>query len=251
MASEYRWALGRADSDPDVGAVVVTGAGRGFCAGADVKALTVLADGDAYRADSGELEPAGADAAIPADADAAMPADFEHDFSWPLGLSKPVIAAVNGPAAGVGFVLACFADIRFASDTAVFTTSFARLGLPAEHAVSWMLPRLVGAGRAADLLLSSRRVDAAEALAIGLVSRVLPIADLVAETVAYAARMASELAPTSLAAIKRQLWSDLNRGLDASARHAEHLLPSMLKSEEFAEGATALAEKRPPKFERH
>jgi enoyl-CoA hydratase/carnithine racemase len=147
-------------------------------------------------------------------------------------------------------VLACFCDIRFAADTAVFTTSFARLGLPAEHGMSWILPRLIGAGRAADLLLSSRRVDAAEALALGLVNRVVPGNALLAETLEYAERLATELAPTSLTTIKRQLWSDLTRGLDAAATHAEGLMAPMLASPEFAEGAAALAEKRPPKFQR-
>lgn len=242
MASEYRWALERANDDPAVGAIVVTGDGRGFCAGADVKALSVLAAGDDYRADDGDLRDVAKDR--------VRAPDFDHDFSWPLALDKPVVAAVNGPAAGVGFVLACFCDVRFASESAVFTTSFARLGLPAEHGVSWMLPRLIGAGRAADLLLSSRRVGAAEALAIGLVSRVVPDAALVDDTVAYAQRMATELAPSSLATIKRQLWADGNQRLDAAATAAEALLPEMLASPEFAEGAAALAEKRRPRFPR-
>ncbi|HVE94868.1 MAG TPA: enoyl-CoA hydratase-related protein [Acidimicrobiales bacterium] len=242
MASEYRWALEHANADPSVGVIVVTGDGRGFCAGADVKALSVLAAGDDYRADDGTL--------LGVVAEHPTAPDFDHAFSWPLALDKPVIAAINGPVAGVGFVLACFCDIRFASDSAVFTTSFARLGLPAEHGVSWILSRLVGAGRAADLLLSSRRVDAAEALAIGLVSRVVPDASLVNEAVEYAQRMATELAPTSLATIKRQLWSDANQSLDHAATAAEALLPEMLASPEFAEGAAALAEKRPPRFHR-
>ena len=248
MASEYRWALETADDDPSVGAIVVTGDGRGFCAGADVKALSDLAGGDDYRADAGDLR--GANDLRAAAGDRVVAPDFAHDFSWPLGLGTPVVAAVNGPVAGVGFVLACYCDIRFAAESTVFTTSFARLGLPAEHGVSWMLSRLIGAGRAADLLLSSRRVDAGEALAIGLVSRVVPDASLVEHAIAYAQRMASELAPTSLATIKRQLWSDTNQTLDAAATEAEALLPKMLASPEFAEGAAALAEKRPPRFTR-
>lgn len=245
MAAEYRWCLGTADEAPDVAVVIVTGAGRGFCAGADTRALDVIAGSGEYRA-SDEV---GADSPA-ARAGAGVRPDFDHDFTFPLGLRKPVIAAVNGPAAGVGFALMCFCDIRFAAAGAKLTTSFARLGLPAEHGVSWILPRLVGAGRAADLLLSARVVLAEEAEGMGLVNRVLPPGELMVFTLDYARAIARDCSPSSLLALKRQLYGDLFGDLDASARESMDRMLRMMREPDFTEGVAALNEKRPPKFHR-
>src|SRR5205085_1714646 len=186
MEQEYAWALTDAEGAAAVRAVVVTGAGRGFCAGADVRALDRIVEAGDY------------DAASPPPVQAAeLPGGSVHTL--PLRLSKPVIAAVNGPAAGVGFVLACFCDLRFAAAGAKLTTSFGRLGLPAEHGVSWMLSRLVGPARAADLLFSSRVVLGDEAERLGLVNKALPLDELLPFTLDYARRMAAEIAPSSLA----------------------------------------------------
>lgn len=240
MEHEYRNLLERAEGDPDVRAIVVTGAGRGFCAGADFDALDGLTKGKPYAAAAGgDQAERGAD---------ARRADFAHTFSFPLGLRKPVIAAVNGPAAGVGFVLMCFADIRFAAAGAKLTTAFSRLGLPAEHGVSWVLPRLVGPARAADLLFSSRIVLAEEAAAMGLVNEVLPADEVLAHSVAYARRLATEVSPSSLAVIKAQLWADQIDSLDDAASRAEDLLRTMLREPDFAEGVAAFTGKRPPVF---
>jgi len=238
MEGQYRWCLTTADADPDVRVIVVTGAGRGFCAGADLAALDGYAAGEPY-----DLTSTGA---VGAAADARP--DWTGSFSYALGLAKPVIAAVNGAAAGVGFVLACFADLRFAAAGAKFTTSFARLAIPAEHGVSWMLPRLVGAGRAADLLYSSRVVLAEEAEQMGLVNRVFPAEDLLAASLAYARTMAAECAPSSLFAMKRQLWGDLLDPLAASWEDANRRMVAMLGSAEFAEGVAAHSARRPPRF---
>src|SRR3954447_10901770 len=170
MEYEYRWALAQADADPDVRAVVVTGAGRGFCAGADFGALDRIVEAGQYI----EAPPPSEEAGEVIAPRAGVPPAFEHVLTFPLGMRKPVIAAVNGPAAGVGFALMCFADLRFAAAGAKLTTSFSRLGLPAEHGLSWVLPRLIGPTRAADLLLSSRVFLAEEAEAMGLVNRVEP-----------------------------------------------------------------------------
>ncbi|HEY2430388.1 MAG TPA: enoyl-CoA hydratase-related protein, partial [Acidimicrobiales bacterium] len=236
--AEYHHCLAAADADPDVRVVVVTGAGRGFCAGADLAALDGYAEGAEYDLTATEALPAPDD----------VRADWLGAFSSALGLAKPLIAAVNGPAAGVGFVLMCFADVRFAAAGAKLTTSFARLGLPAEHGVAWMLPRLVGAGRAADLLFSSRVVTAEEAEAMGLVNRVYPAADLLPATLAYARAMASECAPSSLQVIKRQLWGSLLDPLEASWREATDRMTAMLEGPDFVEGLAAHKEKRPPRF---
>jgi len=228
MAEEFRWAMEAAEADDAVRVVVVTGAGRGFCAGADFEALDNLVGGAEYG---------------------PTPSSSREDVFLlaPLA-SKPVIACVNGPAAGVGFVLMAFCDIRFAAAGAKLTTAFARLGLPAEHGVQWALARLVGYGHAADLLFSARVVLAEEAAAMGLVNRVLPAADVLAETMAYAKRMAAEVSPTSLYVLKRQLWSGLSASMDDAAAVANEVLPRMLAAPDFKEGTSAFQAKRPPAF---
>lgn len=247
MGAEYRWALERADADPDVRVIVVTGAGRGFCAGADLQALDGLADSGTYPA-APERGTTTVATAPDRSAAGAARADFDHPHTWPLGLRKPVIAAVNGPAAGVGFVLMCFTDIRFAAAGAKLTTSFARLGLPAEHGVTWMLSRLIGPARAADLLFSSRIVLAEEAAEMGLVNRVLPPDELLPFVLDYARTMAAEVAPSSLAMMKRQIYADLLGSLDEAAGFAYREMVRMVGEADFAEGVAAFQAKRPPKF---
>lgn len=237
MQFEYREALTDAECSPDVRVVVVTGAGRGFCAGADTAALSAIAETGRHADPPPPRRPIG-----------EAPPDFDHAFSFALGLSKPLIAAVNGPAAGIGLVVACFADIRFAATGAKFTTAFARLGLPAEHGLSWLLPRIIGVSRAADMLLSSRVVMAEEAEAMGLVNAVLPPEELLGFTLDYAHRIATEISPASIQAIKRQIYSDMFRPLDEAAADAEGRMLAALGSPDFAEGVAALVDKRPPRF---
>jgi enoyl-CoA hydratase/carnithine racemase len=239
MELEYRRAVAQAEADDQVRVIVVTGAGRGFCAGADTAGLEGMAHAGAY--DDGLREP-------PPEPGFGLRPDFDHPFVFHLGLSKPVIAALNGPAAGVGFVLACFCDLRFAATGIKLTTSFSRLGLPAEHGVSWMLPRLVGFGRAAELLFSSRVLQAEEAAAMGLVNRVLVPEALLPETLAYARTLASEISPSSLRVMKRQLYADLMGDLDTAATVALDHLERMVGEPDFAEGIAAFNAKRPPKF---
>ena len=243
MEAEYRHVVGTADADPGVRVVVVTGAGRGFCAGADTKALDKTIEVGDYATAAGPEE-------VPLPAAPDAPDALRQRHSFVLGLSVPVIAAINGAAAGVGLVVACFADIRFAAAGAKLTTSFGRLGIPAEFGISWLLPRLVGPAHAADLLFSSRVLLAEEAAEIGLVNRVLPPDELLPFTLDYARRMASEISPSSLRAMKRQLWLDAAAGRDlaASSTHAEALMREMMTQPDFVEGAAALREKRPPRF---
>ena len=243
MELEYRAALAEADADADVRVVVVTGKGRGFCAGADTQALEGIVETGRYgTGTSTEREDP-----VPL-AGHGVRKDYEHGFSYPYGLQKPLIAAINGPAAGVGFVLACFADLRFAAAGAKLTTSFGRLGLPAEHGVSWVLSRLVGTARAADLLFSSRVVLAEEAERMGLVNAVLPPDELLPHTLDYARKMAAEISPWSLRALKRQLYADQLRSLDEAATDAERLMAESFDSPDFKEGVAALTEKRTPNF---
>jgi enoyl-CoA hydratase/carnithine racemase len=239
MHTEYRWLLQRAATDPGVRVIVVTGAGRGFCAGADARAL------------EGHVERGGYDAGL--GADVAMPGygvlpEFDADFASQFGIPKPIIAAINGPAAGVGLVLACYCDLRFAAHGAKLTTSHGRLGLPAEYGLSWLMPRLIGVTRAADLLLSSRVVLAQEAAELGLVNRVVPPDELLPVTYEYAGRLASEIAPSSLAVTKLQLYRDLHGDAASSVRDAGVRMAEMMGAADFAEGVAALTEKRPPAF---
>jgi enoyl-CoA hydratase/carnithine racemase len=240
MEREYRRCLAAADSDPEVRVVVVTGSGRGFCAGADLRALTDIAE-------AGEYDDGQHGVPLPT-VGIGVRADFEERHTFPFGLAKPLIAAVNGPAAGVGFVVMCFADIRFAAQGAKLTTAFARLGLPAEHGVSWILPRIVGVARAADLLLSARVVLAEEAVQLGLVNQVYPPDELIPATMTYARAMATGCSPVALRTIKRQLYGDLLGDLGPAAATAYRLMETMAAGPEFAEGVAAQKANRPPNF---
>ncbi|HUC05721.1 MAG TPA: enoyl-CoA hydratase-related protein [Acidimicrobiales bacterium] len=240
MHTEYRALLARAAQDAAVRVVVVTGAGRAFCAGADTRALQGHVERGGYDPGTGE------DIARPG---YGVRPEFDADFAYHFGVPKPIIAAVNGPAAGVGLVLACYCDLRFAATGAKLTTSHGRLGLPAEYGLSWLLPRLIGLTRAADILLSSRVVLAEEAEQLGLVNRVVPPDDLMATTYAYAREVATGVAPSSLAATKAQLYADLLHGdVGASVRDAGERLEAMMRGHDFAEGVAALTQRRPPRF---
>jgi enoyl-CoA hydratase/carnithine racemase len=235
MESAFREAIAAFEADDAVRVIVVTGAGRGFCAGADSAALGPMAATGTYDPGVQGGGPGGDGVREP----------VEPGFAWLLRLTKQVIAAINGPAAGVGFVLALFCDLRFAVPGAKLTTSFGRLGLPAEYGTSWLLPRLVGRGAAADLLFSSRVVLAEEALALGLVDRVCSVDD----ALAYARTVAAEISPSSLRTIKQQLWADLTgRTLEASVAESTELLHRMVGDADFKEGVRAMQEKRPPRF---
>jgi enoyl-CoA hydratase/carnithine racemase len=239
MHAEYRWCIGQAERDPDVGCIIVTGAGRGFCAGADARAL------------EGHAEKGGYDPGTPdemANPGYGLAPEFDHNFAFHFGLTKPVIAAINGPAAGVGLVLACYADLRFAAAGAKLTTAHGKLALPAEYGLSWLLPRIVGLGHANDMLLSSRVVLSEEAETMGLVNRVLPPGELMPFTVEYARRLARNVSPASLRATKSAIYRDMHRDVGSSVEESERLLREMTRGPEYREGVSALLEKRDPVF---
>lgn len=240
MHTEYRAAVQEAEDDPGVRVLVVTGAGRGFCAGADAAALDQHREAGAY--DDGVRSPL-------AEPGYGVRPEFDQPFAFHFGLTTPVIAAVNGPAAGVGLVLACFADLRFAAAGAKLTTAHGRLNLPAEYGLSWLLPRLVGTGRALDLLLSSRVVLAEEAAEMGLVNAVVEPDRLLEHTYEYASMLATTVSRRSLAETKRQVWVDQHRDVGTSVAEAQALLEEMVREPDFAEGSKALSEKRPPRFD--
>jgi enoyl-CoA hydratase/carnithine racemase len=233
MIEEIRSAVERAAADDRVVGIIITGTGRAFSAGLDA--------GDLKRSTlEGVPEP---DSEVSAEELPAL-------FSYLVRVSKPVIAAINGVAAGGGFVLAMMCDLRFASESASFTTVFSKRGLIAEHGTSWLLPRMVGVSRALDLLWSSRRFDAAEALRIGLVDRITPPEKVVDEARAYLRELAASVSPRSLAVIKAQIYRHLSEGMAPAIRDADHLMKQALKHPDAKEGVESLLEKRPPRFER-
>jgi enoyl-CoA hydratase/carnithine racemase len=161
---------------------------------------------------------------------------------------KPIIAAINGACAGLGLVMALYADIRFASDAAKFTTAFARRGLIAEHGISWLLPRIVGLANAADLLFSARTILAPEAAAMGLVNRVIPHQSFHDEVMAYARMLAAEVSPRSQREMKREIWNAMFQGLGEAIDAANADMPASFVSEDFKEGVSHFVEKRAPAF---
>lgn len=233
MIAAIERAARAAEADPAVVALCITGAGRGFCAGIDMGRL----------AEATQHGPRATEAAGTGD-EVRPPALF----GFLREISKPVIAAVNGVAAGGGFVLAMMCDLRFLAEDARLTTVFARRGLIAEHGTAWLLPRLVGLGRALDLLWSARPLDAAEAQRIGLADRVLPAAQLLDAAQAYAEQLAASVSPRALATIKAQVLADLERPFGAAARDAEQRMRLALRHPDAAEGAASYLERRPPRF---
>ena len=238
LDADVRAGMRAATDDDAVRVIVLTGAGRGFCAGADMNVLQGIQDGGA----------SSRPAAAAAPWDPAAREDFRKQYSWFPAVPKPIIAAINGPCAGLGMVIALYADIRLASDLAVFSTAFARRGLIAEHGMSWLLPRLVGMANAADLLFSARRVEATEAKALGLVNRVIAHADFAAQVQAYARMLATEVSPRSMAAMKRELWEAQFSGLGEAIEAANIDMTTSFASEDFKEGVAHYIEKRAAAF---
>jgi enoyl-CoA hydratase/carnithine racemase len=240
MEGELKHAIGRAEADSAVVAIVVTGAGRGFCAGADLKNLEGIAEGKGF----GEASALVADPGDPA------MEGFRGPYSYMFSVRKPIVAALNGPTAGLGLAAALFADVRFASDRATFTTAFSRRGLIAEWGMSWTLPRLVGAAHALDVLWSGRVFDAAEAERIGLVNRVLPHDELLPFVRNWAEELAKHASPASIAVMKRQVYESATSELDPALRESIRLMQESFTRPDFKEGVSSFLEKRPPKFAR-
>ena len=244
MEREVRDAMASAEQDGDVRVIVLTGAGRGFCAGADMSLLSgIAAQGGPTEADGQALRNSG-DGARKAN----VRSDFQRKYSYFPSIAKPVIAAVNGPAVGLGFILTLYCDLRFASENARFGTAFARRGLIAEYGMAWMLPRLIGTANACDLLFSARLVDAAEALRMGLANRILPHNEFREGVRAYAAQLATEVSPRSLAVIKRQIYEAMFLTLEEAFDVSEGEMRASLECEDFREGVAHFLEKRAPVF---
>lgn len=242
MGDEVRNAMMTAEADDRVRAIILTGAGRGFCAGADMSLLSGIAA-------QGDVDPAHALAHhTTAERRAGIAADFQRKYSYFPSIQKPIIAAVNGPAVGLGFIISLYCDLRFASDSARFGTAFARRGLIAEYGIAWMLPRLIGPAHALDLLLSARIIDAQEAERMGIVNKVFAAETFLDNVRAYAKELATSVSPRSLAVIKRQVYNGFFQTLEEATISAEQAMIESLRSEDFKEGVAHFMEKRMPAF---
>jgi enoyl-CoA hydratase/carnithine racemase len=242
MAGEIRAAMQQATDDDEVRVIVLTGAGRGFCAGADAARLQSRASGEAVEQE-GTLPFVGA-----IDGGLNLPDAFAAKYAWIASVPKPVIAAVNGPAVGVGMVLPMFADIRFASDTARFGTAFSKRGLVPEYGLAWLLPRLIQPSKAFDLLYSARLVDADEALDMGMVDKVFPTNELMPAVMDYARELATAVSPRSNRVVKEMIYQGLDQGFDEAMEQCLAQMAEAQKSDDFREGIAAWKDKRVPNF---
>jgi enoyl-CoA hydratase/carnithine racemase len=229
LGQRYFELLDQCAEDANVSVIVVTGAGRGWCAGADMDMLQGI----------------GADRSGSRARETASP---ERQQWYTTTIPKPVIAAINGACAGIGLAQALMCDMRFAAAGAKFTTAFARRGLIAEHGMSWSLPRLVGPSRALDLLLSGRTFLAEEAAELGLVNKVVPADELLPFTYGYARELATWSSPSSMAVMKRQVWSDIGKSAVDATNDAAVVMALSLRQDDFREGVQSFLEKREPKF---
>jgi enoyl-CoA hydratase/carnithine racemase len=241
MEAEVRSAVEEAERDENVRVIVLTGAGRGFCAGADMSLLSAVATQGLDKDVTRRIHSGGAlrEGLLP---------DFQRKFSYFLGVAKPVIAAINGPAVGLGLVIALYCDLRWAAESARFSTTFAQRGLIAEYGIAWMLPRIVGLPDALDLLLSARHITASEALGLRLVNRVFPQEGFAATIHEHAVQLASSVSPRSLGVIKRQVYTGMFQTLAESFDLSVVEMVASLQSEDFKEGVAHFLEKRAPKF---
>src|SRR6201997_4053082 len=243
MEQEVRSAIEEAERDENVRVIILTGAGRGFCAGADMSLLSsVVASGVDERV---RKQASSGSTSGPVD---GVRADFRKKYSYFPAVGKPVIAAINGPVVGLGLVIALYCDLRFASEAAKFGTAFARRGLIAEYGMAWMLPRIVGHSNALDLLFSARMIDAAEALRMRLVNQIYPQEAFLESEQKYAMNLAANVSPGSLRGKKRQVFDAMFQTLAESFESSEQEMLASLQSEDFKEGVAHFIEKRAPAF---
>jgi len=241
MQTEVEAAIRAAGADEAVRCIVITGAGRGFCAGADMNGLqSIQASGaEQYRAKIPDLKPKAV-----SPMEQTFPGRFGHMFACP----KPIIAAINGPCAGIGLILTLFADLRYAAAEAKFTTAFSQRGLIAEHGIAWQLPRLVGEANALDLLFTARKFDGTEAERLGLVNRALPHDALMTYVNEVAQHLATQVSPRSVAIMKRQIRESYFQSYAESLAVADGEMEASFATHDFKEGVASFVERRLPAF---
>ena len=244
MEDEVFDAMKTAHHDDEVRVIILTGAGKGFCSGADISLLQSLQAEDLDQTTPQDL----IHKYVPDRTIRATRRDFERAWSYFPAVDKPIIAAINGPAVGLGFVITLFCDVRFAANTARFSTTFAKRGLIAEHGISWLLPRLVGPSNALDLLYSARVIDAQEALAKNLVSRTFDSDKLLEEARDYAGHLANNVSPRSLRFMKREVYNGLFQSLTEAIDVANADMIESFGCDDFKEGVAHFVEKRRPRF---
>src|SRR5688572_319205 len=242
MGHSLKQAVADAVADGAVRVIVLTGSGRGFCAGADMNLLQNIPAGGRVT----QLPEVKFDFRSGLGPDVGP--HYGGRFGYLLQARKPVIGAINGPAAGLGLVLALYADIRFAASEARLTTSFAQRGLIAEHGISWLLPRLVGPAHALDLLYSARKLTATDAERMGLVNKVFPQETFMQEVMAYARALAQTVSPRSTAVMKAQVWKALHQDYNDALALADAEMKKSFASADFKEGVAHYVEKRAPAF---
>lgn len=241
MQTEVEAAIRAGGADEAVRCIVITGAGRGFCAGADMNGLqSIQASGvEQYRAKILDLQPKAV-----SPLEQTFPGRFGHMFACP----KPIIAAINGPCAGIGLILTLFADLRYAAAEAKFTTAFSQRGLIAEHGIAWQLPRLVGEANALDLLFTARKFDGTEAERLGLVNRALPHDALMTHVNEVAQHLATQVSPRSVAIMKRQIRESYFQSYADSLAVADGEMEASFATHDFKEGVASFVERRLPEF---
>lgn len=247
MQTSIKSAMAQAASDDKVRAIVVTGAGRGFCAGADMGSLQQI---DAGKWDERALARTAHEPNLKSGSKLG-PDVTEHyggRFGYLMSIPKPIVAAINGPCAGIGLVFTLYCDLRFAASPAKFTTSFAQRGLIAEHGISWLLPRLIGVAHALDILYTARKFGADEAERIGLVNRTFPQEIFMTSVSEYVRQLVTTVSPRSLAVMKAQIWKALYQNLNDAIAIGDVEMQRSFATEDFKEGVAHFVEKRPPQF---
>lgn len=240
LATDLHSAMLQADGDDEVRVIVLTGAGKSFCVGADIS--TIKSAAGSGPADAKNM------AKLYWPLDASMRHDYQATHNYFPMIGKPIICMLNGAAAGLGLIYACFSDMRFAAEDVVLAAAFVRRGLAAEWGMAWLLPRLIGHANASDIILSGRKLLAPEAREMGLLNRVVAREDLASITYAYAYDIAQNCAPVSLRLQKRQLWESYFQTLSESNMMFKEYTKTVLATEDVREAAASFIEKRLPDF---
>ncbi len=246
MQASVKRAVVDATNDDKVRVIVITGAGRGFCAGADMGNLQQIRP---EKWDERELARADSSIEVPrSNLGPDVSTHYAGRFGYLMSIGKPVIAAINGPCAGIGLVFTLYCDMRFAASEAKFTTAFAQRGLIAEHGISWLLPRITGTANALDILFSARKFSADEAVRIGLVNRAFPQENFMPAVIDYAKQLATTVSPRSMAVMKAQIWKALFQDLTDAIAIGDAEMQKSFATQDFKEGVAHFVEKRPARF---